>query len=121
MAQDGHFLVQHGDKKCRSLAEWREYAEVERLAGKDVGSSGAPKFAGSSGDSVLLNASQRTTLTRYKLSLDSPLVGAGLDLKGLFNLDPGELDYWHNKMPRDGRWAIGAFVGETSVPSGRPE
>jgi hypothetical protein len=109
--QDDRFLVQHGEKQCRSLAEWRKHAEVERLSGKDVGSVGAPKFAISNGDSILLKASQRTTLTRYKLSSDSPLVGAGLDLRSLFSLDAGELDFWHNKFPRDRRWSIGAFGG----------
>jgi hypothetical protein len=116
--QDNHyfaaerpFLVRHAGAEYRSLAAWRERTGVERLDGKDVGSTGDPLLRGPLPGTPLTQANKRLTVERFKLRSGSALVAAGLDLKRLFAIDAGDRDYWGNELPRNQPAAVGAHSG----------
>jgi hypothetical protein len=101
------FLVRHSGKEYRSLAAWRQHANVERLDGKDVGSTGDPLLMGPIPGVPPTEASKRTALERFKRRASSPLGGAGLDVKKIFGIDTGDRDFWGNQLPRDQPAAVG--------------
>jgi hypothetical protein len=115
-ARAGPFLVRHAGEECRSLAAWRRHADVERLNGKDVGSTGDPLLSGPLPGVPPTEASNRTALERFKLRAGSPLGAAGLDLRKLFGVDPGDKDFWGNKLPRDLPAAVGAYRNVDGLP-----
>jgi hypothetical protein len=110
-AAAGPFRVRQSGAEFRSLSAWRERAGVEQLDGKDVGSTGEPLLRGRVPGTPLTEANQRTSLERFKLRSDSPLVGAGLDLKKMFAIDVGDRDYWGNKLARSQLAPVGAHSG----------
>jgi hypothetical protein len=44
----------------------------------------------------------------YQLREGSPAVGAGLDLRKMFGIDPGPVDFYGNPLPTEGRLSMGA-------------
>jgi hypothetical protein len=106
-ASGSPFLVRHSGKEYRSLATWRQHAEVERLDGKEVGSTGDPLLMGLLPGVPPTEASKRTALERFQLRAGSPLRGAGVDVKKLFGIDIGDRDFWGNPLPRNHPAAVG--------------
>jgi hypothetical protein len=47
-------------------------------------------------------------LREYQLLPGSPAIGAGLDLRALFSIDPGKRDYYGAALPALGVLSIGA-------------
>ncbi len=111
----GAFLVRHGCPDYHSLADWRADG-AERLGGADVGSDGDPRLTGYAPGAIPADAGARTALSRYQLQPGSPLVGAGLDLRGRFGIDPGARDFWGNPLPRGRPAAVGAHAGPGRTP-----
>jgi hypothetical protein len=110
-AAESPFRVRHSGAEFRSLSAWRERAGVEQLDGKEVGSTGDPLLRGRVPGTPLTEANNRTSLERFKLRSDSPLAGAGLDLKKMFAIDAGDRDYWGNTLARSQPAAVGAHSG----------
>jgi hypothetical protein len=106
-ASGSPFLVRHAGAECRSLAAWRRHAGVERLDGKDIGSTGDPLLSRPLPGVPPTEAAKRTALERFKLRASSPLGRAGLDVKKLFRIDAGDRDFWGNPLPRDHPAAVG--------------
>lgn len=109
-AVSGAFLLRHAGAEYRSLADWRKTG-AERLDGNEVGATGDPRLTGYGPGAIVMDARERTALTRYKLRAGSPLLGAGLDLKRLFGIDPGGRDYWGKLLPKSQPVAVGACTG----------
>ena len=81
-----------------SLAAWRSATGQEMLDSAPVGLQVNP----------LLNAD-------YRLLADSPLIDAGLDLPARFGIDPGQIDYFSNAIPRGATFDIGAHDSMPTV------
>jgi hypothetical protein len=111
-AGDDHFHVRHAGKDYRSLDAWRGSAGVERFAGKNVGSTGDPLLRGPIPGVSPMEAAKRLAVERFKLRTDSQLVTAGLDIRKLLGIDPGERDYWGNALPKDRPASVGAHAGD---------
>lgn len=110
-AADGGFLIRHAGMDYRSLADWRK-TEAERLEGKDVGSVGDPFLTGYGPGVIPADAGVRTTLGRYRLRPDSPLVGAGMDLGRMIRIDPGDQDFWGDRLLKGKLTPVGAHSGQ---------
>src|SRR5262249_26013177 len=110
-AADGEFRVRQAGKEHRSLADWRRHAGVERLAGKDVGANGDPSLNAVGPGDIITAAAKRANLDRYRPRKGSPLLESGLDLKALFQVDPGGRDYWGNALRKDRLPTPGAHAG----------
>jgi hypothetical protein len=115
-ASGSPFLVRHAGAECRSLAAWRRHADVERMDGKDVGSTGDPLLVGHVPAVPPTEVISRTALERFKLRSTSPLGGASLDLKRLFGIDAGDRDFWGNKLLHDHPAAVGVQSGVYGRP-----
>ncbi|MGW6026711.1 right-handed parallel beta-helix repeat-containing protein [Streptomyces sp. NPDC055099] len=88
-APQGQWTVQWGDHAYTGLAAWRAATGQERLDGRSVGLTVDPCFSGgelpavdSPGDAHLLTPDCDT------------LADKGLDLRELFGVDPGPVDYF---------------------------
>jgi hypothetical protein len=110
-AFDGAFLVRQAGKEHCSLADWRKHAGVERLAGKDVGAAGDPLLNAAGRGAIVTVADRRANLDRYGPRKGSPLLESGLDLRSLFQIDPGNRDFWGNTLPKDRLPTPGAHAG----------
>jgi hypothetical protein len=113
-AADGPFVIRQASKVFGSLTEWRRQTGMERLD-RNVGSTGDPRLNAVRG-AVVTDAGRRTTLDHYLLQDQSPLLHAGLDLRLLVHVDPGERDFWGNRLSRDMPPAVGAHAGGRPHP-----
>jgi hypothetical protein len=120
-AADGAFLARRAGRSYSTLTEWRTLGGLERRDGQDVGTAGDPLLTGFGPGDIVSDARQRTTLDRYKLRKESPLGRSALDLKTLFNINPGGCDFWGNRLPKDATPAVGAHAGWRPGPPGRRE
>jgi hypothetical protein len=107
-AADGAFLIRYAGKPLNSLAEWQRQSGLERLDGRDVGSTGDPQVKRVQG-AVIMDAGKRGTLERYRLRPQSPLLRSGLDLRALFRIDPGAYDFGGDRLRQDAPPAVGAW------------
>ena len=57
---------------------------------------------------MLTNPADLYRLAEYQLREGSPALGAGLDLRKEFGIDPGPVDFYGNPLPSEGRPSIGA-------------
>ena len=62
---------------------------------------------------MLTNPADLDRLVEYQLRKDSPAVGAGLDLRKAFGIDPGPVDFYGNPLPAEGAPSIGAHEART--------
>jgi hypothetical protein len=106
----GAFLICHTGAHYRSLADWRKTG-MEQLDGKAVGSAGDPRLTAYGPAAIPAAAGERIGLNRYQLRPDSPLTGAGLDLKGLFRINAGDRDFWGKEVPKGQPASVGAHGG----------
>jgi len=103
-AVDGAFdLAGH-----KSLEAWRAATGQEMLNGKPVGLAIDPKLTDLGTNATVGDPTKLHTLTAYRLQKDSPLIGAGLDLRSLFGIDPGDRDYFGNSIPQGKGCDVGA-------------
>ncbi|HEV8634237.1 MAG TPA: Ig-like domain-containing protein [Chloroflexota bacterium] len=92
-ASGGTFGIAWGGSTYGSVAAWRGATGQERAGGVDVGLSLDPQFTGPGGGPTVGDPDQLQTLGAYRLRSGSALVGSGLNLAGLFGVDPGARDY----------------------------
>jgi len=94
-----------------SLADWRDAREKEILAGRAVGMHVNPALERAGVGEQLTDPRQLHQLHAYRLTGDSPLRGAGLDLQKLFGWDLGTIDFYGNLLSQHGGVAIGIDQG----------
>jgi len=92
----------------KSLDEWRKATGQEMLNGKAVGLVVDPKLIDLGKSITIGDPTKLHTLTAYRLQKDSPLIDAGLDLRSLFDIDPGDRDFFGNPIPQSKAYDIGA-------------
>ncbi|HOK46282.1 MAG TPA: hypothetical protein PLK67_10140, partial [Bryobacteraceae bacterium] len=93
--------------KYTDLNAWAAATGQEKVGDKVVGVVGDPLFRGG-GVGLLMDPRKLATLLEYQVLQGSPAISKGLNLKKLFNIDPGTRDYYGNPLPADGSLDIGA-------------
>ncbi len=100
---NGPAVIQWGARRFDGVAAWARATRQETRDGRVVGierdpmldSPGAmPTF----GDPARLR-DMLPTLSAYRLRAGSPLIGAGIDLRAAFGIDPGPRDFFGNALP----------------------
>ena len=92
----------------KSLDEWRKASGQEMLNGKLVGLVVDPKLMDLGKSVTIGDPNKLHTLTAYRLQESSPLIDAGLDLRPLFGIDPGDRDFFGNSIPQGKGYDVGA-------------
>jgi hypothetical protein len=92
----------------KSLDEWQKATGQEMLNGKPVGLVVNPKLMGMGKSVTIGDPTKLHTLTAYRLQKNSPLIDAGLDLRFLFGIDPGNRDFYGTSIPQGKGYDIGA-------------
>jgi len=107
----------HNIAGYKSLEDWREATGQEMLYGKAVGLVVDPKLMDLGKSITIGDPIKLHTLTAYQLQKNSPLIDAGLDLRSLFDIDPGSRDFYGNSIPQGKAYDIGAheFVLEKNL------
>jgi peptidoglycan/LPS O-acetylase OafA/YrhL len=104
----GEFRLRWEGVTYPTVAAWRAATGQERVGGREVGTSTDPGLRAPGRGTTFGNASLLPTLDAYRLGDDSRLVGAGLDLAGLFGIEPGATDFFGTALPRQGVFDVGA-------------
>jgi hypothetical protein len=92
----------------KTLEDWRKATGQEMLNGKPVGIVVDPKVTELGNNVTVGDPTKLYTLTAYRLQKSSPLIDAGLDLRSLFGIDPGDRDFFGNSIPQGKGYDIGA-------------
>jgi len=92
----------------RSLQEWATATGQEKVNGKLVGLNIDPMLIAPGNGEKLKDPKMLPGLLAYRLQEGSPLIDAGLDLQGLFGIDPGPNDLLGNAIPFETQFDIGA-------------
>jgi hypothetical protein len=92
----------------RSLEDWRKATGQEMLNEKPVGMVIDPKVTNLGSNPTIGDPAKLHTLDAYRVQKDSPLIDAGLDLRSLFGIDPGDRDFYGNPIPQGKSYDIGA-------------
>ena len=92
----------------QSLEAWRKATSQEMLNGKPVGMVVDPKVTNLGKSPTIGDPTKLATLAAYKLQENSPLIDAGLDLRSLLRMDPGDRDFFGNPIPQGKGYDIGA-------------
>jgi hypothetical protein len=92
----------------KSLEDWRKATGQEMLNGKPVGMVVDPKVTNLGSNPTIGDPAKLHSLVAYRLQEDSPLIDAGLDLRSLFGIDPGNRDFYGNPIPQGKGFDIGA-------------
>lgn len=112
---EGGFSMSWGNQTYAGLSEWRQASGQERLNGQPVGLQAKPGFLRQGQGDTLGFPPQRGRFSAYRLGTGSPLIDAGLDLKGLFNVNPGPVDFWGNALATGGKADIGAHESNATT------
>jgi hypothetical protein len=91
-----------------SIADWLASTTQERLNGKIVALSEDPWLTNPGAGVTLDNAALLETLDAYRLRTGSSMFNAALDLNALFGTDPGRVDFYGEKIPRELAFDVGA-------------
>jgi len=92
----------------KSLEDWRTATGQEMLNGKPVGLVVDPKLMDMGKSITIGDPTKLHTLIAYRLQKDSPLIDAGVDLRSMFGIDPGDRDFYGNPIPQGKGFDIGA-------------
>jgi hypothetical protein len=103
-----------------SLAAWRSGKGQEMLGSTAVGFNVDPLLNNAGGGGTIGNPDLLSTLTAYQLQASSPMINAGLDLLGLFGINPGPTDFYLNLIPQAGALDIGAAESVGGTPPTPP-
>jgi hypothetical protein len=105
----------------KSLEDWRKDTGQEILNGKPVGLIVDPRLTVLGKSITIGDPTKLHTLTAYRLQKDSPLIDAGLDLRSLFGIDPGDKDFYGNPIPQGKGFDIGAHEIISKKTSGEEQ
>ncbi len=103
------FLVMYAGTGYHDLATWRAQTGQETLDGKKAGIFADPHLDRKGVDETLAGVRRFSALRSYHLLPGSPLIDAGLDLRGDFGIDVGTQDLWGTPIPQGRAIDIGAF------------
>jgi len=92
----------------KSLEDWRVATGQEMLNGNPVGIVIDPKVTNLGSNPTIGDPAKLRTLVAYRLQKGSPLIDAGLNLRSLFGIDPGNRDFFGNPIPQGKGYDIGA-------------
>ncbi len=98
----------------KSLEEWSAAAGQEKAGGRLAGVYADPLLR-KDGNGLLTDPKRMLELLEYQLLPGSPAIGAGLDLRALFSIDPGKRDYYGNALPASGALSIGAHEARSAT------
>lgn len=101
----------------KSLEDWRAATGQEMLNGKPIGLVVEPKLRDMGKSVTIGDPTKLHTLTAYQLQKNSPLIDAGLDLRSLFGIDPGNRDFYGTSIPQGNAYDIGAheFISKKTL------
>jgi hypothetical protein len=106
---DGSFRVQYNDRSLFSLSDWQNATSQEMFGDSSVAFVGDPQLFNPGQGGTIGDADLLYTLDAYNLYLTSPVGQAGLDLVGLFGIDPGSQDFYGNPLDQSSSFAMGAY------------
>lgn len=104
----GAFNISDDGANYDSLGAWRTATNQEKNGSTNTGYSINPLLTNPGNGGTIGNAYNLSSLIPYKLQSSSPMINAGLDLYGLFSINPGSVDYFGNSTPNNGSYDIGA-------------
>jgi hypothetical protein len=100
---DGGFLVDG----YTSLEEWAEATGQETMQGKLVGNYVDPLLR-RDGTGLMTDPLKLGSFTEFLLPPNSPAVDRALDLRSLFGIDPGQVDFFGVSIPQGDAYDMGA-------------
>jgi hypothetical protein len=103
----GRFEMRWGTQALSSLPEARAVGGIETVQGKPVGLNVAPEVC-ALGEGGTVFPSSPGELRAYELRPTTPLIGAGLDLAGLFGTQVGPHDFGGDPVVQEGHFDVGA-------------
>ena len=89
------------------LESWRAATDQEKIGDRILGMFADPLLA-KDGPGLIDQPAKLSTLHEYLLLPGSPARGSGLDLKKQFGIDPGDQDFYGNRLSGLSVWSIGA-------------
>ena len=93
-----------------SLSSWRTATGQEKIGAVPLGTSVDPRLANAGQGPSLDDASRLASgLPAYQLQAGSPLLGRGLDLRKGFGVDPGDNDFFANRLNGNPALSVGAY------------
>ncbi len=93
------FNVEWGSRTYRTLAAWRSASGVEVLDGHATGFDEDPRLNAPGRGGVIADPHRLAELTAYRLSRQSRIGRAGLDLQRLFGIPIGPTDFYGFAIP----------------------
>ena len=96
------------------LNAWAAATGQEKIGDRIVGRFADPMLR-QEGIGQSIDANKLASLFEYQLLPGSPAIDNGLNLKQLFNIDPGPRDYYGTPLPTDGKLDMGAH--QFAVPN----
>jgi hypothetical protein len=102
------FRINWNGTNYASLGGWRAGAGQERDGGRVVGLEVDPRLANAGGGGTIGNPDRLAGLAAYRLRDDSPLIDSGLDLPSLYQVAPGDHDYYGYPIPAGRSYDVGA-------------
>ena len=103
---EGKFII-YG--KYSTIEEWANTTGQEKINDKIAGLFADPQIT--YWDATEPRPTDPTKLPQmmaYRLKMSSPCIDKGLDLKTLFQIDPGKYDFFGNPIPAETTFDIGA-------------
>ena len=100
---DGGFLVDG----YSDFAKWVAATGQEIIGDMVVGRYVDPQLRKDE-PGLVTDPAKLASLTSYQLQANSPAIDTGLDLKARFGLDPGATDFYGNRLPKNGKFDVGA-------------
>jgi hypothetical protein len=102
-----------GDKSIagfRDIQEWADLTSNEILNGRTAGIYTDPMMNNPAGFSLgYIKKISSEGVAPFTLQPNSPLIGRGLDLNQMYNIDPGDADISGNALPQGKGFDIGAL------------
>lgn len=109
----GTFRVYYSDAAFSDLSQWQNATGEELLSdGTPVGYVGDPGLVAAGQGGTIGDPDLLFTLSAYNLQVTSPVGYTGLDLAGLFGVDPGAQDFYGTPL----NLGLGFSVGAYQVP-----
>jgi hypothetical protein len=104
----GAFKIKYQGSTYSNLAAWRSATGNEQSGSSPTGLVSDP-YLSNAGSAAIVFPNLTTQLNAYTFGSNSPAIDAGLDLTGLFGIDPGSRDYFNNTVYAGSAPDIGAY------------
>ena len=111
----GAFRIFWGAAAYTSLSGWRTTTQ-EVLGGQPVGVAADPRLTAGGSGGTADDATRLELVRAYELRDDSPVRAAGLDLRTLFNITDGGVDFFGTRLATRAGRPIGAAESSAAPP-----